>query len=70
MQFLSNLSKIIQSQTSADRAGKIRFPGAQKSALSKPSLGECCAPHNCVLLSTLQGTCVCLIVYLVMHEMK
>ena len=70
MQFLSNLFKIIPSQTSADRAGKIRFPCTQKSVLSKPSLGECCAPRNFVLLVTLQGTCIPLIMYLIMHNMK
>ena len=32
------------------RAGKIRFSGAWKSVLLKPSLEKRCAPHNFVLL--------------------
>ena len=33
-----------------NRAGKIRFSGARKSLLLKPSLEELCAPRNFVLL--------------------
>ena len=43
------------------RAGKIRFPGAQKSVLLKTSSGEPCAPCNFVHLVTLRGICVHLI---------
>ena len=50
-------------------AGKIRFSGVQKSVLLKASSGEHCVPHNFVHLVTLQGTCVGLIVYLVVHQM-
>ena len=53
-----------------NRAGKIRFSGAQKSVLLKASSGERCAPCNFVHLVALQGTCVRLIVYLVVHQMK
>ena len=51
-------------------AGKIRFSGTQKSVLLKASSGECCAPHNFVLLLTLGGTCICLIVYIAVYQMK
>ena len=51
-------------------AGKIGFSGARKSMLLKASSGELCAPHNFVHLVTLRGTCVRLIVYLVVHQMK
>ena len=40
-----------------------------KSVLFKSSSGEC-APHNFVLLVTLQGTRVCHILYLIVHQMK
>ena len=53
-----------------ERAGKIRFSGAQKSVFLKPSSGEHCAPRNFVLLVTLESTRARLIVYLVMHQMK
>ena len=53
-----------------NRAGKIRFSATQKSVLLKASSGERCGPHNIMLLVTLGGTCVSLIVYLVMHQMK
>ena len=52
------------------RAGKVRFSGARKSVLLKASSGERCAPRNFVHLVALQGTCVRLIVYLVVHQMK
>ena len=52
------------------RAGKIRFSGARKSVLLKPSSGERCTPRNFVLLVTLEGTRSHLTVYLVMHQMK
>ena len=50
------------------RAGKIKFSGAQKYVLLKESPGECCAPHNFVHLVTLRGTCVCLIMWLTVHQ--
>ena len=53
-----------------NRAGKIRFSATQKSVLLKASSGERCGPHNIMLLVTLGGTCVRLIVYLTMHQMK
>ena len=40
------------------------------SVLLKPSSGERCVPRNFVLLVPLQGARVCLIVYLVEHQMK
>ena len=43
-----------------NRVWKIRFSGARKSVLLKPSSGERCAPRNFVLLVTLQGTRVSL----------
>ena len=52
------------------RAGRIRFSGTQKSVLLKVSSGERCASCNFVLLVTLGGTHVCLIVYIVAHQMK
>ena len=52
------------------RAGKIRFSGARKSVLLKPSSGERCAPQNFVQLVTFRGTRVHLIMYLVVHQMK
>ena len=52
------------------RARKIRFSGARKSVLLKPSSGEPCAPRNFVLFVTLQVTRVPLIVYLVVYQMK
>ena len=52
------------------RAGKIRFSGAQKSVLLKVNSGDLCAPHNFLHLVPLQGACVHLIVYLVIHQMK
>ena len=51
-------------------AGKIRFSSAQKSMLLKASSGEHCVPCNFVHLLTLRGTCICLIVYLVLHQIK
>ena len=51
------------------RAGKIRFSGTRKPVSLKPSL-ERCAPRNFVLLVTLGGTCVRLIVYLAVYQMK
>ena len=38
------------------RTGKIRFSGARKFVLLKPSSEERCAPLNFVLFVTLQGT--------------
>ena len=52
------------------RAGKIRFSGTQKSMLLKASSGECCAPRNFGLLMMLGGTCVYLIMYLIVYQMK
>ena len=52
------------------RTGKIKFSGAQRSVLLKASSGERCAPHNFVHLVPLQGAYLCLIVYLVVYEMK
>ena len=51
-------------------AGKIRFSLAKKSMLLKESSGEHCAAQKFVHLVTLRGTCVCLIVYLVVHQIK
>ena len=53
-----------------DRTRKIRFSGAQKSILLKASSGKRCAPGNFVQLVNLRGTHPCLIVYLVMQQMK
>ena len=51
--------------------GKIgRFSGARKSVLVKAGSGEHCATSNFVHFVTLRGTCVCLIMYLVVHQMK
>ena len=52
------------------RAGKIRFSGARNLVLLKASLGERRAPHNFELLLTLRGTCVHIIVYLIVDQMK
>ena len=52
------------------RAGKIRFSGARKFVLLKPSSREHCVPRYFVLLVILQGTYVRLIVHLVMYQMK
>ena len=62
LRFCSNLAEI--------KAGKIRFSGAQKSMLFKAKSGERCVPCNSVHLVTLCGTCVCLTVYLIVHEME
>ena len=50
-----------------EQGWKIRFSGARKSVLLKPSSQEHCAPCNFVLPVTLQGTCVRFIVYLIVH---
>ena len=49
---------------------KIRFSGAQKSVFLIASSGKHCAPHNFGLLVMLGGKHVCLIVYLIMYQMK
>ena len=49
---------------------KIRFSGARKFVFLKAGSGECCATHNFVHFVTLRGTSVCLIMYLVVHQMK
>ena len=43
------------------RAGKIWFSGEQNSMLLKARSGARCAPHNFVLIVTLQSTSVCLV---------
>ena len=53
-----------------NRATKIRFSGARNSVLLKASPGERRTPHDFVLLLTLRGTCVHLIVYLIVNQMK
>ena len=52
------------------RAGKFRFSGTQNSMLLKASSGEHCTPCNFVHLVTLQDTCACLILYLIMHQKR
>ena len=52
------------------RAGKISFSDARKSVLLKATSKEHCMPRNFVHFVTLRGTCVRLIVYLVLQEMK
>ena len=52
------------------RAGNIRFSGTQKSVFLKVSSGEHCVPCNFVHLVMLGGTCICLIVYLFVYQMK
>ena len=52
------------------RVGKFRFSGAQNSVLLKVSSGKRRTPHNFVLLETLRVLCVCLMVYLVVLQMK
>ena len=52
------------------KTGKNRFSGEQSSPLLKANSGARCAPCNFVLLVTLQGTSVCLTVYLTVHQMK
>ena len=42
----------------------------QESLLIKAGSGEHCANSNFVHFVTLRGTCVCLIMYLVVHQMK
>ena len=51
-------------------AGKIRFSGEQNSVLLKASSGAHCTLRNFVLLVTLQGTSVCIIMYLIVDQMK
>ena len=52
-----------------NRTGKIRFSGTRKSVLLKATSGRY-APCNFVLPVRLEGTHVCLIVYLARHQMK
>ena len=52
------------------KAGKIKFSGDWNSVLLKTSSGACCAPGKFALLVTLQGTSVCLTMYLAVYQMK
>ena len=52
------------------KPGKNRFSGDWNSVLLKTSSGACCAPGKFALLVTLQGTSVCLTMYLAVYQMK
>ena len=56
--------------TTSMQGWKNKFSGMQKSVLLKAGSRECFVPHNFLLFVTVQGTHVCLIVYLVVHQIK